>query len=95
MPKDTLRALTDYARAFGLMFQAADDLLDLEGDEAALGKRVKKDADKLTAVTLYGQQGVRARVDALMAEALAALEPLGARADFFRELVQSMRDRGY
>ncbi|MEA5066572.1 MAG: farnesyl diphosphate synthase [Eubacteriales bacterium] len=89
----TLNALTDYARAFGLMFQTADDLLDAEGDEASLGKRVQKDADKLTAVALYGRRGARARVDALMAEALLALGPIGARADFFRDLVQNMRGR--
>ena len=91
----SLDAVTRYARAFGLMFQAADDLLDVEGESAALGKSVGKDAreGKLTAVSLFGVDGAHARVDRLFTDGQAALEPFGARAEFFQTLIASMRGR--
>ena len=79
---DELGHLDRYGRAFGLAFQIADDVLDAEGDEAALGKRVGKDADrgKLTYPTVMGSAAARARARALAEEAVAALEPLHAAA---------------
>lgn len=90
-----LVALTKYGRAFGLMFQAADDLLDVEGDPAALGKSVGKDEaeGKLTAVSIYGPEKTRTRVDELLREGLDALSPFGPSAAFFRELIVAMRGR--
>lgn len=74
--------LAAYARALGLAFQIADDILDATGDEAAMGKRVGKDAGagKATFVSLLGLDGARARAAALVAEAEAALAPYGPRA---------------
>jgi farnesyl diphosphate synthase len=74
--------LRAYAAALGLAFQIADDILDVTGDEAKAGKRVKKDAQagKATFVSLLGLEGARARAAALVAEAEAALDPYGARA---------------
>ncbi len=68
-----------YAAALGLAFQIADDILDVEGDEAATGKRVGKDAaaGKATFVSLLGLEAARARAGALVAEAEAALAPYG------------------
>lgn len=76
------RALADYARAFGLAFQIADDLLDAEGDPARLGKAAAKDAraGKATLVTALGRDGARARLKTLVEEAERALAPFGARA---------------
>ena len=73
------QALADYAVAFGLAFQIADDLLDAEGDEAAVGKRVGKDAErgKLTFTTVVGIEASRARAEALAVEAERAVAPLG------------------
>ena len=90
-----LKALTDYGRAFGLLFQATDDLLDVTGDQADVGKTLGKDAGsgKLTCVSVYGLEGTRRRVDSLHAEALKALERFGDRAAFFRELVDAMVNR--
>ena len=72
-------ALAAYGRAFGLAFQIADDLLDAEGTEADLGKRVGKDADrgKLTFPTVIGVAASRERAEELAAEAVAALAPFG------------------
>ncbi len=76
------RPLAGYARALGLAFQIADDLLDVEGDPAKAGKKLRKDAGagKATFVSLLGVEGARARARELVAEATAALEPYGNRA---------------
>jgi geranylgeranyl diphosphate synthase type II len=77
-----LGMLADFGRAFGLAFQIADDLLDAEGSEAAVGKRVGKDADrgKITYPTVAGIASARDRAEALAAEAVAAVAPLGSEA---------------
>jgi geranylgeranyl diphosphate synthase type II len=77
-----LEALARFGRAFGLAFQIADDLLDAEGDEASMGKRVGKDAarGKLTYPTVAGVAAARDRARSLAAEAAAAVEPLGPAA---------------
>ena len=74
--------LRAYATALGLAFQIADDILDVEGDAASVGKRVGKDAEagKATFVSLLGLEGAKIRAAALVAEAEAALAPYGAAA---------------
>ncbi len=77
-----LRRIGAYARALGEAFQIADDLLDLTGTEAELGKRVGKDAGagKATLVDILGSAGARARAAALVDEAADALAAYGERA---------------
>jgi len=72
-------ALRDYGDALGAAFQIADDLLDAEGDAAAVGKAVGKDAaaGKATFVTVLGVDGARARLRELSAAARTALAPFG------------------
>jgi farnesyl diphosphate synthase len=79
--------LRRFAEALGLAFQIADDILDVTGDAELAGKRLQKDAKagKATFVSLLGLDGARARADALVAEAEAALEPYGASADSLRQ----------
>lgn len=74
--------LAAYADAIGLAFQIADDLLDVEGDADKAGKKLRKDAEagKATFVSLLGIAGARARAEALVAEAGAALAPYGSAA---------------
>ncbi|MDL2206174.1 polyprenyl synthetase family protein [Eubacteriales bacterium OttesenSCG-928-N13] len=93
--EEQMRALTNYANAFGLLFQTVDDLLDVEGDEQMLGKSVGKDAQsgKLTAVKVYGLGGARELRQQFLHDGLAALEPFGDRAAFLRELLQNMSAR--
>jgi farnesyl diphosphate synthase len=80
--------LAQYARALGLAFQIVDDILDVEGDAALMGKAVGKDTDagKATFVSLMGLDAARARARALHDDAIAALEPYGARAENLRDL---------
>ena len=93
--EEETRALSDYGAAFGLVFQATDDLLDVRGDAAEVGKTLGKDekAGKLTCISVYGEEATRRRVESEKARAIEVLEPFGARAAFFRELVDSMVDR--
>ena len=75
-------ALDRYGTAVGKAFQIADDLLDVEGDPALVGKQTGKDAEagKATIVGLLGPDGARARLRTLVAEAEAALASFGAAA---------------
>jgi len=68
-----------YAEALGEAFQIADDLLDVTGTEADMGKRVGKDAGagKATFIDILGVEGAQARAADLVAEAAAHLGPLG------------------
>lgn len=89
--------LAAYAAALGLAFQIADDLLDAEGDAAAAGKRLGKDAaaGKATFVSLLGAPGARARAEGLVAAACDALSLYGARADALHQAARFViaRDR--
>ncbi len=75
-------ALVRYGLAVGQAFQIADDLLDLEGDPALVGKQTGKDAQagKATIVGILGGPGARARLSELIAEAERALAPFGTAA---------------
>lgn len=90
-------ALTRYGRAFGILFQATDDILDVIGDQSAMGKTIGKDADsgKLTCISLYGLEGTRALVKKEHDAARTALDVFGDKAEFFRALVDDMVDRTY
>jgi geranylgeranyl diphosphate synthase type II len=81
--EDQLRLLDRFGSAFGLAFQIADDILDAEGDEAAMGKRVGKDAGrgKLTFPTVLGIEAARQRAHELATEAASAARALGPAAE--------------
>jgi geranylgeranyl diphosphate synthase type II len=72
-------ALERFGQKIGLAFQITDDLLDIDGDETKLGKRVGKDSKqgKLTFPGLLGIDESRSRARELIDEACAALAPLG------------------
>ncbi len=79
---DRAAALDRYGVAIGQAFQIADDLLDVEGDQAVVGKATGKDAaaGKATMVQILGVAGARARLQALVTDAERALAPFGGAA---------------
>jgi len=90
-----LAALKRYGRAAGLAFQIADDVLDVEGDGAALGKQTGQDEKhgKATYPALLGMEASRHRAAALLDEALEALSDFDAAAERLRQLARFIVNR--
>ncbi|WP_299619526.1 polyprenyl synthetase family protein [uncultured Tateyamaria sp.] len=87
MAQADLGPLQTYSRALGLAFQIADDVLDVTGDAATVGKATGKDADagKATFVSLLGLDEAKRRADDLVTQACDALDVYQAEADVLRD----------
>ena len=83
-----LAALDRYAAAVGLAFQVRDDILDVEGESAVIGKTAGKDAaaDKPTFPSIIGLDASRTRLAELTGSALDAIASFGTRAALLAEL---------
>lgn len=90
-----LSALDTYGQHLGLAFQVVDDLLDVSGDEQALGKRVGKDSErgKTTYPSVLGIEASRTRAETLIDEACQALECFGPTAAPLRDLARYVNQR--
>ncbi|HLA84788.1 MAG TPA: farnesyl diphosphate synthase [Thermoguttaceae bacterium] len=90
-----LAALAEYGRCVGLAFQIVDDLLDVQGDEAALGKRVGKDSDrgKLTFPGVLGVEQSTRRAEMLVTAACEAIGRLDAPTDHLETLARYVLER--
>ena len=88
-------ALVVFAKAIGLAFQVTDDVLDVTGDSASLGKTAGKDAraEKSTYVSTLGLAGAQEEADQLLNEAVEALSIFGSDADPLRGLARQMVHR--
>lgn len=88
-------ALATYGLEIGLAFQIADDLLDIEGDVAQMGKAVAKDADagKATFIGLLGVEGARNRAAELVDSAVARLDLFGQNAFLLKDIARFMIER--
>jgi farnesyl diphosphate synthase len=93
--KPQRKALDRFGSAVGQAFQIADDLLDLEGDPALVGKSTGKDAEagKATMVGVLGPAGAKKRLRELVAEAEKALAPFGPAAAILIEGAHFVADR--
>ena len=95
--RQQLEALDDYADAIGLAFQICDDILDATGDTEVLGKTAGADAehDKPTYVSLLGLEPARARAEALVSDAITALEDFDGSAWLLRDLARYIVTRSH
>jgi farnesyl diphosphate synthase len=94
---DLADRLDRYAKCLGLAFQIRDDILDVEGETAIIGKTSGKDLaqEKATYPALLGLAGARDAAATLIGDALESLQPFDERADPLRWIADYMvqRDR--
>jgi len=97
VPPEGRAHLRAYARDIGLAFQIADDLLDVEGDEAKAGKALRKDEEqgKQTFVTLMGVEQARAQATMLVEQAGRHLSSYGEDARLLVELADFVVKRDH
>ncbi|HVI55321.1 MAG TPA: farnesyl diphosphate synthase [Luteibacter sp.] len=90
-----LDRLDRYGHAVGLAFQVRDDILDVEGESAVIGKTAGKDAaaDKPTFPSIIGLAASRERLDTLVRDALEAIAPLGERGEWLADLARYSAQR--
>src|SRR5262249_47024150 len=90
-----LASLDEYGRCFGQAFQIKDDLLDVEGTEEQIGKRVQKDAGrgKLTYPGLLGIKESRLRAEGLCRQARESLQRFGRAGERLAALTYMILDR--
>lgn len=93
--REKLQSLTIYGEHLGLAFQIVDDLLDFQGSQAKMGKKIGKDAGlgKLTFPTLIGAENSEQRAAEMAQSAIDALEPFGEDAKTLRMLAQFVVQR--
>jgi geranylgeranyl diphosphate synthase type II len=91
------RALDMYGGRLGLAFQISDDLLDVQGDQAALGKRVGKDSGqgKLTFPGVLGVDESLRRAQVLIDEACMAISDFGSQAGKLEALARYVLERNH
>ncbi len=92
---ERVAALEAYGRGIGLAFQIVDDILDIEGDTASLGKTVGADQarGKATYPAVYGLDAAKAEARRLIGEALAALNGFGGEAAPLRAIADYLLTR--
>ncbi|MBQ8973222.1 MAG: polyprenyl synthetase family protein [Clostridia bacterium] len=95
--ENDIESIGRFGRAFGLLFQATDDLLDVLGDGAKVGKTLGKDAagNKLTCISQFGIDGTRKRVHRFAQEAQNALNDIHLDTSFFESLLRDMMERDH
>jgi len=96
LASDDFNALDDFARNIGLAFQIKDDILDVEGDTAVIGKPAGSDEskNKATYPALFGISASRKRCDDLLNNALSNLSRFGSSAAPLEWLARFIVERG-
>ena len=95
--EEILKALTRYGESLGLAFQVADDILNVEGKAALMGKKTGSDLSKgkATYPSVLGVEKSKRRAKELVHLAVDALKPLGPEADPLREIARFVVAREY
>ncbi len=94
---EEMSALNTYAKCIGLMFQITDDILDVEGDSATVGKTLGKDKTetKSTFVSCMGLEPARQKAKDLGVKAEEALAIFGDKADTLKQAARFILERNY
>lgn len=92
---EELKALERYAELYGLAFQITDDILDIKGDLASLGKPIGSDEknNKSTYVSMYGLVAAEKLAKNTVDEAIESLAIFGERGKFLQTFVQNLLNR--
>ncbi len=87
--------LEQFGKRLGELFQMTDDILDVTGDFAALGKSIGKDEveNKLTCIRLYGLEGAKIRTELCAKECHSILEGIKGNTEFLNALVDYVLTR--
>lgn len=95
--EEELANVTKYAKNIGLSFQIVDDILDIVGDEAKLGKKVGSDIDneKSTYPSLIGLEKSKETANKLIAEAKMSIDYINKDSEFLNNLADYIVDREY
>jgi len=95
--KETLKALTRFGEGIGLTFQIADDILNVEGKAALLGKNTGSDLSrkKATYPSLFGLEESKRRAKELVTSAVEAIRSFGSEAEPLREIAWFILSREY
>jgi geranylgeranyl diphosphate synthase, type II len=88
-----LKNLTRYGECIGLAFQIMDDILDTEGDEDIVGKKLKKDINKQTYIKHYGILATKYKLEQLVDEAMKSIVFLGDNGQTLKEIAQFIGNR--
>ena len=97
LPADQASAIDAFGRTIGVAFQIKDDILDVEGDTAVIGKQSGADQrlGKATYPGLVGIDAARSRCDSLLRTALQQIDDFGEHADSLRWLARYIVERGH
>jgi len=95
--EETLKALTRFGEGIGLAFQIADDILNVEGKAALLGKKIGSDLSrkKATYPSLFGLEESKRRAKELVTSAVEAIRSFGSEAEPLREIAWFILSREY
>jgi len=93
--KEVLLNLSSYAENLGVAFQIADDILDVNGYEAVMGKKTGVDArkQKATYPALYGLPESQKRLEELTSKAVGAVAQYYDNAEFFTNIALELKER--
>lgn len=92
-PDDKIAAMTEFGQKLGTAFQIADDILDETSTFEQMGKTLgkDKDANKLTAVSLYGLESAKQKLCALIDECFTLLKEHNIRSDIFVTILDKLK----
>jgi geranylgeranyl diphosphate synthase type II len=95
--EETLKAFTRYGERIGLAFQIADDILNVEGKAALLGKKTGSDLSrgKATYPSLLGVEESKRRARELLEFAVDAIRSFGPEAEPLRKIAGFILSREY